>query len=78
MWTHIVIGVRPFFAGAGRGRGDLDGHAAGVVARAAEGRGELVDVGRQTSGPAWGPRGREPIREVQQLRIHPELVRRDR
>ena len=45
-------------AGGGRGRGDLDDLAAGVAARADEGRGELVDGGRRTSGPARRRRGR--------------------
>ena len=35
----------------GRDRGGLDGHVAGSAARVPEGRGELVDVDRQTSGP---------------------------
>ena len=38
-------------AAGGRGRGDLDGQGAAGAARAAEGRGEFVDVGRQISAP---------------------------
>ena len=46
-------------AGAGwRGRRDREGRDAARAARAPEGRGELVDVSRPTSGPARHRRGR--------------------
>ena len=41
----------------GRGRGELEGHDVGGVARVPEGCGQLVDVGRLTSGPARHHRG---------------------
>ena len=45
-------------AGGGRGRGDLTDHDAGVAARAAEGRGELVDIVHRTPNPSRARRGR--------------------
>ena len=50
-------------AGGGRGRGELDGLDAGGADPADDGRGELVDVGRQTSGSIRGRRGRGGRRE---------------
>ena len=45
-------------AAGDRGRGELDGADAGGTAWAPEGRGELIDVGRQTSEAARHRRGR--------------------